>query len=92
MMQTRRIAAGVATLALLATVNFVGCTPAQPMQKSEMRDTWTAAAKQSDAAATRAEAASKRAETAASRAEASAKRIEDAASRMEAMMTKGMRK
>ena len=91
MMQTRRIAAGVATLALLATVTF-GCTPTQTTQKSEMRDTWTAAAKQSDAAATRAEAAAKRAETAASRAEASAKRIEDAAERMEAMMTKSMRK
>lgn len=91
MMRTGRIAAGVATLALLATVNL-GCAAKQTTQRSEVRDTWTAAAKQSDAAATRAEVAAKRAEAASSRAEASAKRIEDAASRMEAMMTKSMRK
>ena len=84
-----RITTGIAAAALLAMVNL-GCAAKQ--QQPEIRDTWTAAARQANAAASRAEAAANRAETAASRVETAAKRAEDAAARVEAMVAKSMRK
>ena len=82
-----RIVTGIATAALLATINL-GCAAKQP----EIRDTWTAAANQANTSAGRAEAAAGRAEAAAGRAEAAAKRVEDSAARVEAMFQKNIRK
>jgi predicted Zn-dependent protease len=89
-----QIGTWIVTPALLATLTL-GCATRRP----QVPDTWSTAAQQADAAASRAETAAARAEAAATkveeavaRVEAAAERTETAAARVEAMVSRRMMK